>query len=52
MTLEQTYKYLRDQYLKDYAGHFRDMYEGHNHLKRYATRFAIKNTLHVWRNQK
>lgn len=55
MTIKMTplgiFEKLRRQYLKDYRGHFRDMYEGHNHANRMATRYAIKNTREVWRKQ-
>ena len=51
MSIEQIYKKLRSGYLKDYEGHFRDMYEGHHHAERMATRYAIRNTLRVWRKQ-
>lgn len=51
MTQEKVYKKLREQYLEDYNGHFRDMYVGHNHAKRMATRYAIRNTLYTWRKQ-
>ena len=48
---EQIYKYLYNLYKTDYRSHFRDMYEGHNHLDRMATRYAVKNTVYVWREE-
>lgn len=51
MTPFGIYEKLRRQYLKGYKGHFRDMYEGHNHAERMATRYAIKNTIPEWRRQ-
>ena len=50
-TVKGMYDALRQQYLHDYKGHFRDMYEGHNHADRMATRYAIKNIREYWRNQ-
>ena len=51
MTQLGIYEKLRRQYTKDYQGHFMDMYEGHNHLGRHATKYAIKNTISVWKEQ-
>ena len=50
-TVKGMYDALRQQYLHDYKGHFIDMYEGHNHADRMATRYAIKNVREAWRNQ-
>ena len=51
MTQRKIYTRLRKQFLKDYRGHFRDMYEGHNHAERSATAYAIKNTIFTWKEQ-
>ena len=45
--IDKVYKKLRVDYLKDHKGHFKDMYEGHYHAERMATRYAIRNTLRV-----
>ena len=50
-TPQQIYKGLRTVFLRDYKGHFRDMYEGHHHAERMATRYAIDNTKEVWELQ-
>ncbi len=51
LTCEQMYIKLRNQYKKDYKGHFRDMYEGHNNAERTATMYAMRNTVVEWRRQ-
>ena len=51
MTPLGIYEKLRRQYLKDYKGHFIDMYEGHNHADRMATAYALRNTKEAWRRQ-
>ncbi len=51
LTCAQMYTKLRNQYKEDYRGHFRDMYEGHNHAERTATFYAIRNTIAEWRRQ-
>lgn len=43
------YHFLVKQYKKDYKGHFVDEYEGQNRLNREATKYAIQNTIKVWR---
>ncbi len=51
LTCKKMYKKLRKQYAKDYKGHFRDMYDGHNYADRMATKYAIKHTVSEWRRQ-
>ena len=49
--LRQIYESLHKEYIKQWKGHFRDMYPGHNHLNRTATKHAIKNTKVEWKKQ-